>query len=206
MYFKYNSPIKVSVRRIDIRKKWIVLLIGCLLLGSICVIKISWKPNLDQSVIIIREAYQKLELDSLNSTVYEYPIVPGMPEWEELHSSEKMYAATNIPDEILEKMNTDALIESILTHPLLFSSFIASADSEGKQGLERFSLSCTAVWELYKRKDAGVLLAYRLIETPINHYENNVLRFFLEKGEIQKYLSGKVQKAVQVYIRETQKL
>ena len=103
-------------------------------------------------------------------------------------------------------MNTDALIESILTHPLLFSSFIASADSEGKQGLERFSLSCTAVWELYKRKDAGVLLEYRLIETPINHYENNVLRFFLEKGEIQKYLSGKVQKAVQVYIRETQKL
>ena len=82
------------------RKKWIILLIGCLLLGSICVIKISWKPNLDQSVIIIREAYQKLELDSLNSTVYEYPIVPGMPEWEELHSSEKMYAATNIPDKI----------------------------------------------------------------------------------------------------------
>ena len=64
MYFKYNSPIKVSVRRIDMRKKWIVLLIGCLLLGSICVIKISWKPNLEQSVIIIREAYQKLELDS----------------------------------------------------------------------------------------------------------------------------------------------
>ena len=60
------------------RKKWIVLLIGCLLLGSICVVKISWKPNLEQSVIIIREAYQKLELDSLNSTVYEYPIVPAI--------------------------------------------------------------------------------------------------------------------------------
>ena len=203
MYFKYNSPIKVSVRRIDMRKKWIVLLIGCLLLGSICVIKISWKPNLEQSVIIIREAYQKLELDSLNSTVYEYPIVPGMPEWGELHSGEKMYAATNIPDEILEKMNTEILIESILTHPLLFTSLISSADSEGKQGLERFSLSCTAVQELYKRKDAGIILVYRLMETPINSVEGRILRFFLEKGEVQRYLSGKVKKAIQVYMRET---
>ena len=186
MYFKYNSPIKVSVRRIDMRKKWIVLLIGCLLLGSICVIKISWKPNLEQSVIIIREAYQKLELDSLNGTVYEYPIVPGMPEWGELHSGEKMYAATNIPNEILEKMNTEILIESILTHPLLFTSLISSADSEGKQGLERFSLSCTAVQELYKRKDAGIILVYRLMETPINSVEGRILRFFLEKGEVQR--------------------
>ncbi len=185
------------------RKKWIVLLIGCLLLGSICVVKISWKPNLEQSVIIIREAYQELELDSLNSTVYEYPIVPGMPEWEELHSGEKMYAATNIPNEILEKMNTEALIESILTHPLLFTSLISSADSEGKQGLERFSLSCTAVEELYKREDAGTILAYRLVETPINHYESSFFRFFLEKGEIQRHLSGKVKKAIQVYMRET---
>ena len=47
---------------------------------------------------------------------YEYPVVPGMEEWKKLKSLPEMAEACQIPEDILDSMTTEALMQ--------FSEFI----------------------------------------------------------------------------------
>ncbi len=50
---------------------------------------------------------------------YEYPIVPGTPEWAEFESHVEMIEACQIPEDILTNMCTHGLIVTCLNYPLL---------------------------------------------------------------------------------------
>jgi len=50
---------------------------------------------------------------------YQYPIVPGTQEWIQLESRPEMLEACQIPQEILDKLSTDALLQTILDYPFL---------------------------------------------------------------------------------------
>lgn len=52
------------------------------------------------------------------SDKYEYPIVPGTPEWINLKTGEEMYKACQIPSHTLKSMCPIGLIDSWLTYPL----------------------------------------------------------------------------------------
>jgi hypothetical protein len=54
---------------------------------------------------------------------YMYPIRPGMIEWTKLLSGAEMARVSQIPDDILKKMSTEELLQSVLTYPLIGGSY-----------------------------------------------------------------------------------
>lgn len=63
------------------------------------------------------------------SSVYNYPIKPGTDEWKALKTHKEMLAACQIPQNILNNMTTEALVESCLDYPL-FSDILAYNETQ----------------------------------------------------------------------------
>jgi hypothetical protein len=57
------------------------------------------------------------------SDKYDYPIVPGTPEWLNLQSGEEMYEACQIPADVLAEMCAVGSVDSWLSYPLRSNIF-----------------------------------------------------------------------------------
>lgn len=82
---------------------------------------------------------------------YQYPIVPGTEQWIALESTDARIKSCSIPDDILVNMTTDALAETIVTHPFFID--INCYDSY-KSGLDHFANIFPGVSILLSRDDA----------------------------------------------------
>ena len=82
---------------------------------------------------------------------YQYPVVPGMEEWKKLKSLPEMAEACQIPEDILDCMTTEALIETVVNYPLFGNVF---AYENRKTGLEHVKGYFNGLQELYERDDA----------------------------------------------------
>lgn len=91
---------------------------------------------------------------------YHYPIKPGTEEWKKLRNHEDMIMVCQIPDEILRKMSTPGLVETVLNYPL-YMEMTASSNSDFQKAFEWMSSKFNGFQELYKRKDAGSVLLAR---------------------------------------------
>lgn len=94
--------------------------------------------------VIINEEYEIKE-------AYKYPIVPETDEWSELGSLPNMIEATHVDSEILEKMSTPALVETVVTYPLFVN---VNAYQTLESGVEEVSEYFKGIEILCKRKDA----------------------------------------------------
>lgn len=94
---------------------------------------------------------------------YQYPVVPGTPEWESLASGEEMVHACEIPEEILENISTEELLELLLQYPLL-DSFLLSSENEAA-GFEEMVEQFNGIQEFMSRKDM-----YNIIKTVYTDY------------------------------------
>lgn len=65
------------------------------------------------------------------TTPYEYPIKPGTAEWEKLKTHEEKIKVCQIPDDILKKMNTDTLVETVMNYPLMSDMFAMNTINAG---------------------------------------------------------------------------
>jgi hypothetical protein len=90
---------------------------------------------------------------------YNYPVYPGMPEWSEFKTTEDMVAAIQVPENILKKMSTQAVIQAIWEYPLLWEVVFRLQYQMDFDGV--FSNN-SAYKELIKRVDAGISLLERL--------------------------------------------
>ncbi len=90
------------------KKEFQMTLLFCLLLG----VGFFLKPE-DPA------ASGKLEVDYPHETVdaWEYPVRPGTGEWIALGSTEKRREACRIPQETLDAMNAETLLETALDYP-----------------------------------------------------------------------------------------
>ena len=61
------------------------------------------------------------ERENMSIGHYEYPIKPGTTEWEELGTFSRRIAACRIPEETLDAMTTDALVDAVLDFPFLMN-------------------------------------------------------------------------------------
>lgn len=50
---------------------------------------------------------------------YQYPITPADEAWADFKTSQEMYDACQIPDGVLTRMTTEALLETVLNYPFL---------------------------------------------------------------------------------------
>lgn len=99
-------------------------------------------------------------------TPYEYPVHPGMEEWEALDDHAKKIELCQIPEEVLEKMTTEALAESVLNYPLLIDMYAWQSDSKG---YDFVSETFNGMHELEQRSD-GLLVLQQLA---LNGYQES---------------------------------
>jgi hypothetical protein len=90
---------------------------------------------------------------------YNYPIYPGMPEWAQLPNTAARRAVCEIPENILETMSTQAVLQSLWEHPFLYELMVGS----GLEMLNYYMSENNACKTLIERTDGGVALLYRLL-------------------------------------------
>jgi len=93
--------------------------------------------------------------ETSTSDAYDYPIKSGTDEWKAFTTHEEMLRACQIPEELLHRMSTTALVETVLNYPL--SADWWSYDSF-EIGIKRVADQFNGLSELLSRKDAGVSL------------------------------------------------
>ncbi len=94
----------------------------------------------------------------VNETLYEYPIKPNTNEWKSFKTTGEMYEATQIPEEILDEMSTEVLLNSVMNHPLIFSVLFCHENHQ--KGIEVFANNFNGMSELLERSDFEAELAY----------------------------------------------
>ena len=107
------------------------------------------------------------------SSVYEYPITPDDPGWNDLTSISEMFTVCQIPDDILAELTTSELMDAILEYPLLPIWFLQPSE---ETAYEIFSSRFSAIPEFVSREDALDEIEKRLIAVQ-NLYERRILSF-----------------------------
>lgn len=89
---------------------------------------------------------------------YEYPVVPGTDEWKALDNNIDKLRVCMIPEDILSRMTTEALLESLLSYPMMVNMFVWEVPQKGYEYILR---NFNGMQELVEREDFGdVLDAY----------------------------------------------
>ncbi|MEZ5072874.1 MAG: hypothetical protein R2751_18485 [Bacteroidales bacterium] len=81
---------------------------------------------------------------------YEYPLLPGTREWDQLGSRGERVRACQVPEKILGSLSTPALLETVLNYPLILDFY---AFSFYQSGFSRIRHEFNGFAELYSRSD-----------------------------------------------------
>lgn len=111
------------------------------------------------------------------TTAYAYPVVPETDEWKELNSLDEKVAVCQIPEDLLYKMCTDALVETVVNCPIIVNMFAHNTVEFGYNqvkgyfnGLNELSTRSDAIDELkvyLKEIDSSDIISAHIIETLI---------------------------------------
>jgi hypothetical protein len=92
------------------------------------------------------------------SETYNYPITPGMEEWQK---SDDVYKLVQLPAEVLKSISTSGLIDALVNSPLFAGAYLLSSSSSPVDTWQRHYERFNCAEELFQRKDAGdALIAY----------------------------------------------
>lgn len=140
---------------------------------------------------------------------YDYPVKPGMQKWEELTDKR---GACEIPEEVLGKLTTEALLDTVLNYPLLIGW---TAHNTLDEGVESEIRQFNGLQELLRRGDAGEVVYKKYCEMPIEYFVSETnpdtygIQPFLERllmrDEIQKQLAGKQKEVAEQVIKTIQR-
>jgi hypothetical protein len=132
-----------------------------------------------------------------NSTpkdTYIYPVRPGTSKWNELENGYQRINVCQVPDSILLEISTEGLIETCLTHPLLFELIYTDLPGGGLQwAMEKMIKNYNCFSELSKRQNAGIYLLkrYQLINPCCVKKTNKPGEFANSFSEFEMILSQK---------------
>ena len=62
---------------------------------------------------------------------YEFPVVPGTQEWIDLGDIFARRKACEVPDDIIQNMTTDALLQTVLRHPFFSDMYAFNSLEQG---------------------------------------------------------------------------
>jgi hypothetical protein len=85
----------------------------------------------------------------------EFPITPDNEKWSELNSHSEMISACEVPNELIDQMSTQDLVDLVLQYPLL-GEILAYTTYD--QGLEAVKAEFNGLQELYSREDVAEVL------------------------------------------------
>lgn len=95
-------------------------------------------------------------------TPYEYPILPGTQEWADLFTHGAMLRACQIPEDILQAMTTEALVETVVNYPLAADVYAYDTFQMGYDAVKR---QFNGLRELERRPDALSVMAAKMTAT-----------------------------------------
>lgn len=112
-------------------------------------------------------------------TPYEYPVVPGTQEWIDLGNVFRRRDACQIPEDILHKMTTDALFQTILDYPFLGDIYAFNTYQIGYETVKR---RFNGLQEFENRPDyMDVLLGYCQESYSLDENEKSLKDYMAEK-------------------------
>ena len=142
----------ITKKSFEIKQKGAAVAL-CILCALLFTVKSCKNPD---SIIkdIEQEQLQK-PLTRSGELVWDYPVRPGMEQWKQFKSVGEMYQACQIPDGILENLDTESLVELCLNFPAppLFPIF-----NTPQQAFMQYYSNFNGIRELFQRKDAGQYL------------------------------------------------
>ena len=118
---------------------------------------------------------------------YEYPIVPGTDEWKALDNNIDKMRVCMIPEDVLNRMTTEALLETVLSYPLIANMLIWETTQQGYEVILR---NFNGLQELVERDDLdSVLETYSAenISVYANMTEDRILISEMVLGVISFY-------------------
>ena len=123
---------------------------------------------------------------------YNFQLYSNMPEWAELKSSAEMVAVFQVPEHILKRMSTQAVIQAIWEKWDVGMLFTVSSNDMYQALIEGRIRTYRDYEELTKRKDAGKALLQRLTVvnplTGVPHHESQELELLLSRPAILSQL------------------
>ena len=110
---------------------------------------------------------------------YNYPILPGTSQWAAFTSQQQKLNACQIPQDSLNIMTTDIVMQSSLNFPLL-GDLLLNVGVNVPAITSYYMTNFTGLIELSKRKDAGLTMLTRYKLMDINCF--NCLNTDIQKG------------------------
>ncbi len=125
-------------------KRPLALILSVVLVSPLCL----------ASVIAVKTSSQSAA-DSITEP-YEYPVAPGTQEWAEMDSLAEKAAACAVDEDTLAAMSTPALVETVLSYPLLANIYAYNTVEEGVASVSQYFGGIQA---LQDREDAQAYLS-----------------------------------------------
>ncbi len=133
---------------------------------------------------------------------YEYTVVPGMKQWQELASIDEAFEICQLPDDVLKSISTKGLIDALVHSPMFTGHYLLSSSSPVATWHRLYS-KLNSAKELFNRENSGDILVeyYKEIDLScINQSYNEIekvtelerlfgIEFLFTKPEILKKIS-----------------
>ncbi len=127
------------------------------------------------------------ETEGVVTEAYEYEIVPGSEEWESFYEPEQKLKASYVSPDLMKRMTTEALVETVLNYPLLVDMYAYNTIEIGIQAVSTYFGGIT---ELMTRDDAATVLQKysmkaktRTIDTDITYFYSDTLLDYISSSE-----------------------
>lgn len=118
-----------------------------------------------------------------NNTQYDFPIKRGTAAWNNIKNYKELRNISQIPEDIVNRMTTEVLFESILNYPLLGDAFVFTTF---QKGIENLKINFNAFETLSIRPDLGKTLINKYVVLATKKFNNESL---IIKGEHSVKLS-----------------
>lgn len=115
---------------------------------------------------------------------YHYPVKRGSEAWNVLITYKEKRAVSQIPTDIIQKLTTRDLLESVLDYPLIGDVFVFN---NLQTGVDKLRINFTAFNELLRRKDVAAVTISRYRQLEIDSARS--LPSLYSKGEYSVKMS-----------------
>ncbi|MGB8190914.1 MAG: hypothetical protein WCF67_03290 [Chitinophagaceae bacterium] len=137
-----------------------------------------------------------------SNTPYDFPVKPGSEKWQSFKSVDEMYAACQIPSDVLSKLTTAALIQTCLNYP---ASTILLLQNTPQMSFGEWKQHFNGITALLARKDAPAKLldhykafdvkGYTRLRTEIEKGQYTFLVMMIDAIVVQEEIIGKMETA-----------
>lgn len=111
--------------------------------------------------------------------MWDYPVKPEMEEWKTLKNNQEKVLVCQIPQEILDTINTNELLELCIKYPLLNDIY---AFNDNYEGLNKLINDFNGIRELFSRKEIGEILLNKYSKQLDNQFILNSKYSDFDKG------------------------